>query len=242
MPNDYIERAAEAGLDTIGFSNHFWDSDVPGVNGWYTGLDLDYLMTIKDEITPKNGVKTLIGCECEFPGRLALTKEHAKEFDYVCITTSHYHQDVVFADIPLRDFTEVRELMIERFLLGVAAGAELDVPVSMSHPFRPLGHFGEQDDALASISDRVFLELFDFAAQKNVSIEIHLGTMTHNANDDVINPNSERMIQLAKKAGCTFTFGTDEHNFRTFAERNHSLQKIVKNLGITPEMMMILEK
>ena len=240
MPNDYIALAREAGLDTVGFSNHFWDADVPGVNGWYTGLDFDYIMSIKDEITDhRPDVRVLIGCETEFPGKLALTKEHAPAFDYVLITTTHYHQDAVFRDIPLDDFTEVRTLMVERFLLGVAAGAELPVPTSMSHPFRPLGHFDKQDAALASIPDRMFLELFGFAAEKHISIEIHLGTMQHNIErEGDINPQSERMILLAKKAGCTFTFGTDEHNFRTFTERNRLLKMYVNKLGITPDMMM----
>lgn len=199
-------------------------------------------MKIREQIGETYGVRVLIGCETEFPGYLALTKENASSFDYVLITTSHFHHDVVISGITLNDFTEVRSLLIERFLLGVAAGAELPVPVSMAHIFRPLGFFGMQDQIIESISDRVFMEMFSFAASKGVSIEIHLETLLHGCDSGALNPHSVRMIELAKKAGCTFTFGSDEHNWGTFAEKNRLLHKIaIEQLRITPDMMMKLD-
>lgn len=240
-PAGYFEYASEIPLDTIGFSNHFWDSDIPGADDWYKPLGVDHLMKIREQIEDTKGVRVLIGCETEFPGRLALTKEHASNFDYVLITTSHFHHDVVISDIPFNELADVRNLLVERFLLGVSAGADLPVPVSMAHAFRPLGDYGsKQDELIESIPDRMFKEMFSYAADKRVSLEIHLPTLKHYTDNKpgLMSSQAARMIGLAKESGCTFTFGSDEHYYGTFVTKNRELHSLAEKLGITPDMMM----
>lgn len=239
-PEHYFQCALEAGIDTIGFSNHFWDSDVPGANEWYKSLGVDRLMQIRDQIGDTKGVRALIGAEVEFPGRLALTYEHSKLFDYVLITTSHFFHEEVIAGHHMNDWTDARNLLVERFLLGVAAGADLPIPVSMAHIFRPLGEFCcYQEDIIASISDRMFLEMFAYAAEKHISIEIHLPILKHCGNEPgKMAPQGVRMYQLAKKAGCTFTIGSDEHNWESFVRKTGEIHSLAAAIGITQDDMM----
>ena len=43
-PFEYIKTAATEGLETIGFSNHYWDEDVPGASGWYAQQNTEHVM------------------------------------------------------------------------------------------------------------------------------------------------------------------------------------------------------
>lgn len=239
-PDKYFPTCKETGIKTIGFSNHFWDSDIPGAPDWYQPLGVDCLMQIREQITDTLGVQTLIGAECEFFGKLALTYEHSKMFDYMLITTSHFHEEVTICDIPLNDYTDAIRLLCQRFLLGVAAGAKLPIPVSMAHIFHPLGDLGQyQDEIIAGISDREFLEMFGFAAESRVAIEVHLPTVKHYKPEwGDYSEQAARMYRLAKKAGCKFTLGSDEHNWESFIHKSRHIRLIAEKIGITEDDMM----
>ena len=93
---NYLRLAKDRGLKLIGFANHFWDSNVPGASEWYKPQDFDHIMKIKDEIPQDTlGVKILIGCETEYcgDGKVGITKEVAKQLDFVLIPISHLHME-----------------------------------------------------------------------------------------------------------------------------------------------------
>ena len=77
-----------------------------------------------------------------------------------------------------------------------------EVPVSVAHPFQPVGSFPLRDPMLARIADNTFGELFEMAAKRGIGLEINGATDS---------PEVFRMFGIAKECGCKFTFGSDMH-------------------------------
>lgn len=112
----YIEKAAELGLETLGFSNHVWDERAPfpvedGRRDWYYRQSLAFSMQIKTQIPDDTrGVRVLIGAETEYCGMydaLGMTPEGAAELDYLLVPHSHTHmRDFVMPQFP--DLAEAR--------------------------------------------------------------------------------------------------------------------------------------
>ena len=76
------------------------------------------------------------------------------------------------------------------------------IPVSVAHPFQPVGSAPLHGDMLKRIADNTFGELFERAAKRGIGLEI---------NNRARNPEVVRWIGLAKECGCKFTFGSDAH-------------------------------
>jgi histidinol phosphatase-like PHP family hydrolase len=79
------------------------------------------------------------------------------------------------------------------------------LPVSVAHPFQPVGSAPLHGDMLDLISDNTFGELFEIAAKRGIGLEINnRGKM----------PKVQRWISIAKECGCKFTFGSDGHGMQ----------------------------
>ncbi len=76
-------------------------------------------------------------------------------------------------------------------------------PVSIAHPFQPVGYVQYREDAIALIPDETFAKLFTKAAKLGVGLEI---------NTACTSPQLLRMNQIAKARGCKFTLGSDTHS------------------------------
>ena len=76
------------------------------------------------------------------------------------------------------------------------------IPVSVAHPFQPVGSAPLHGDMLRLISDNTFGDLFEMAAARGIGLEI---------NNRCKNPEVVRWICIAKECGCKFTFGSDGH-------------------------------
>lgn len=76
------------------------------------------------------------------------------------------------------------------------------IPVSVAHPFQPVGSAGYHNEMMSRISDNTFGELFEMAAKRGIGLEI---------NSRAKNEQSRRMWGIAKECGCKFTFGSDGH-------------------------------
>lgn len=241
-PDRYFSLAKEADVETIGFTNHFWDADVGGTPQWLEECGMPSLYLLKEQVAALDtkGVRVLFGAEVEFTGKAAITVKHSEEFDFLILSTSHFHEEAAVDGIELPDWQAARNLLCQRFLLGADAASKLAAPVSLAHVFHPLGpYMVNQPEIIASISDREFLEMFGFAAEKRVSVEIHYPTLKTNVvNYMETEAQSVRMYKLAKRAGCTFTLGSDEHSWNSFAHKNKELRALAKEIGITPEDMM----
>ena len=76
------------------------------------------------------------------------------------------------------------------------------IPVSVAHPFQPVGSAPLHAPMLERISDNTFGELFEMAAKRGIGLEI---------NNRARLPEVQRWIGIAKECGCKFTFGSDGH-------------------------------
>ena len=237
-----LEAARECGLETIGFSNHYWDAEIPGANGWYEPLDTDHLMKIRDEIAELEddfGIRILVGAEVESPGFLALTAKNAPKFDYILISCSHLHHPELMEGLRAETPEDVRLILVERFLKTVAEAAELGVPASVAHPFHPLGHSTEVEaEAVNGITDRMLTEVLSFAAKRGVGIEAHWPTMTYGSEAGIVAPHSARFLRIAREAGCRFTMGSDSHSPKHLRDRVGEMLDLAQKAGITDDVMM----
>ena len=77
------------------------------------------------------------------------------------------------------------------------------VPVSVAHPFQPVGSWPQRPDMVALISDDTFGELFEIAAKRGIGLEINSSART---------PETQRICTIAKACGCKFTLGSDAHS------------------------------
>ena len=235
-----LEAARECGLETLGISNHFWDAEIPGADGWYQPLDVDLLMKIRDEIAALGddlGVRILVGAEVEAPGFLALSAKNAAKFDYILVSSSHLHHPDLMEGLRAETPEDVRLILVERFFKTVAEAADLGVPASVAHPFHPLGHSTEVEaEAVNGITDRMLAEVLSFAAKRGVGIEAHLPTMR--GADGSVAAHSARFLRIAREVGCRFTLGSDSHNPSQLAEKNVELRELAKKARITDDVMM----
>ena len=236
-----LEAARDRGIDTIGFSNHLWDSEFPGADGWYEPLDVDHLLKIRGEIAELEddlGVRILVGAEVEAPGFLAITAKNAEKFDYILVSSSHLHHPDLMKGIRAETQEDVRLILVERFLKTVAEAAELGVPASVAHPFHPLGFSTEVEaEAVDGITDRMLAEILSFAAKRGVGIEAHWPTMRYGAENGIIAAHSARFLRIAREVGCRFTMGSDSHSPKHILDRTDEMRELARQAGITDEVM-----
>ncbi|MBE6691316.1 MAG: hypothetical protein E7590_08600 [Ruminococcaceae bacterium] len=103
-----------------------------------------------------------------------------------------------------------------------------DIPVSIAHPFQPVGSFPLRDQMVASIPDNTFGELFEMAAKRGIGLELNSATNTA----PVLH-----MFGIAKECGCKFTFGSDMHA-RGEMSKVFGAQVCADHLGLTENDMM----
>lgn len=214
FPQDYIENAKQQGIKVLGFSDHVWDSAVPGAWPWYQPQDINHVIKIKDMINQENpDIKILIGCETEFYGgnKIAITKEHAALFDFVLVPTNHFHMKDTVCPSSITKAIDVAKLMVERFNEAV----KLDIATGIAHPFVPCGFMQQMSECVSLISDYEFMNCFSLAKEKNVSIEIHKD-MFFPENMEIDKDVFIRVLSIAKKAGCFFHYGSDAHCIEAF--------------------------
>ena len=102
------------------------------------------------------------------------------------------------------------------------------VPISIAHPFQPVGDMPIMDDMLALISDVTYGELFTEAAKRGIGLEINPWTNT---------PESMRLFGIAKECGCKFTFGSDAHGVAEMAKRPE-IGACAAYIGMTEDDLM----
>lgn len=92
---NYLDKAADVGIQVLGISDHCWDKAVSGWSIGYQKQDVEWVSRIREEFpVDTHGIKLYIGLESEYCGMsdtLGITAESAKSFDYVLIPHSHTH-------------------------------------------------------------------------------------------------------------------------------------------------------
>lgn len=227
---NYIKRAVELGIEVIGITDHMWDStNIPTDNEWYREQSYERQLAIRENIPQVvNGIRILWGCETEYAmGKVGITAERAKELDYVLVPHSHFHMKGFTIPRGVEDPVEVAQLAISTFKEVVSLGFATGV----AHPFDPC-LFNQDDKAhrtfFDAISNQEFIQCFNLAKEKNVSVEINMSSFGRGKENPIYEDTYYRMFRIAKEVGCKFHFGTDTHSIQGLdkvQEENFFIQK-----------------
>lgn len=239
---NYIARAAELGLSTIGFADHLWDSNMPGASQWYQPQNLLHTAQIRERL-PDNtgGVRVLIGCESEYcgDGKVGISPAVAEQLDFVLLPMSHFHMKGFVLPSGISSTRDIADLLVQRFNEVVGLG----IATGIAHPFLPCGFTERADEIIAAISDEQFADCFGRAAEAGVSIEVHpaffpeaVGKQKEGLHDETF----LRVLSIAKKCGCYFHFASDTHSLAGLSQVL-ALEKCAEQLAIgTEDILPIL--
>lgn len=218
-PAAYLARAAEQGVRLIGFSNHYWDENIPlkpyyepargtdvGAIGFYSRQDTSHVLQIKEQIPSDTlGIRVLVGCESEYcgDGHIGISREKAALFDYVLIPVAHLH---------MPGFTcpgdEPPEKVAQRLVSYFHEVCEFDYIDGIAHPFAPLVYQDRLPELLDTISDDTLAACFAHASKSGIAIELNGDCILRRY--DGPNPYL-RIFTIAKRMDCRFYFGSDAH-------------------------------
>lgn len=144
------------------------------------------------------------------------------------------HRDMEpFFEEPRTDYVQyVSDFMVKSFE-GLMKNDTLQIlckqlPVSVAHPFQPVGDRDLRDEMLQRISDETFVRLFGMAAQLGVGLEI---------NGACNEPLMLHVLSVAKEQGCKFTLGSDTHSIEG-AAGIFKTEPTMEALGITQDDLM----
>ena len=98
------------------------------------------------------------------------------------------------------------------------------VPVSVAHPFQPVGSWPLRAAMVALISDQTFGDLFEMAAKRGIGLEINTSAKT---------PETQRICTIAKECGCKFTLGSDAHTREALSTKIFETDAGTDALGLT---------
>lgn len=218
-----LEYALQNGLKTVAVTDHFWDSAVPGASDWYKPLNYDCLS--KSLPLPQNdSVRFLFGCETDMDmaGNIGLKKENFGLFDFVIISTTHFHMKG-FTVPGVMTETERKERYVRRFHQLLSA----DIPfhkVGLAHLTCNLidhSDSGAHIRIVDMVSDNEFYEVFKGVAEKGLGVELNIYVNWYN--DDQLK-RILRPYHIAKECGCKFYLGSDSHHNTDIMRAPNKLQ------------------
>lgn len=239
----YIEQAQKDGITTIGFSDHFWDSAVPGASRWYAPQNYEHICKLKAEVPDKHdGVRLLFGCEadCRMDGTVGITEVVARELDYMIVAHGHDHmKNFVIPENCLENFELHAKFTVNHFKSIVNHPLHRYF-TAVAHPFVPGTRYTDTNNLLSCISDSDFRDCFQLAQEHGIAIEINGSTFIDFSEEEIHNLEYVRMFGIAKECGCRFTYGSDSHSHLT--DRQFDKVELMKLLcGITDEDFLDLE-
>lgn len=234
-PANIIGIAAEAGLKTVGFADHFWDGSMPGANSWYKPQDWDHVSKIRDRIpSDTKGVRVLVGCESEYcgDGKIGISAETASRFDFVLLPMSHFHMSGGFIRPKnLHRPKDVASLLMTR----LSEVVEIDFITGIAHPLVPIGFCEHSDEILSMLDASQLRDAFGRAAERGISIELNADALPGSSGTTGEGNHDEpflRVLSIAVEAGCFFHFGSDAHSVGDLG-RVMKLADYAEALGIT---------
>lgn len=238
---EYVERAGKDGLTALGFSDHLWDSDVPGASNWYAPQNVGHVLELKAKLPAdrvRNGVRLLYGCETEFTceRKLCLAEEHMDLFDYILVPHSHMHMRIVVPPERIPDYPSQAKYMMDSFLWVVEHPLAHRI-TAIAHPFVVGTRHATYNDVQKLIPDSYFREAFSAAKEKGIAIEMNGSCLIYLPEERIPTCEYVRIYSIAKECGCRFTYGSDSHSAR--GDRMISVvERFFDQCGITEDDLL----
>ena len=214
---EYLPQIRARNLTIAGFSNHLWDSAVPGASKWYRPQDIEHLLQLKQELEGVRlpGVRMLFGCETEYIGGgvISLHPDHAGLFDFVLVAPNHFHMKDFVRPASVDGGEPLAELFYSRFM----EVCEFDFVTGIAHPFFPFGFSGREREVMALFTEERLASCFRHANACHKTIEVNFSCLRKleavNGLDDY-----RRIMRIAVECGCRFHAGSDAHGICMFGE------------------------
>ena len=234
-PERQLARAAELGLETIAFTDHFvQDPAAPGVVLYYKGTGPAMLDNLRRELARMNpgpSVEVLIGCETEImqDHRVGVDREFARSLDILLVPTTHYH----LSDIPHPpswDPTDVAAHMLDQLEAVVRLGYVDAIADPIADDEAIIGDLRAIYEAMppARLQD-----LLGLTAEQGVALEVN-----------GVKLNSQRVphypivygeiCRIAKSQGVRFIYGSDAHDYRRLGMKPEVVHWI-QDVGLSEE-------
>lgn len=216
---DYFPALNQAGIETVGFANHFWDKAVfPADHGFYAPQTLERMLEWKKELDAAEhyGIRVLFGGETEmyYDTSVGITTENTEKLDYLLIPLTHYHiTGFSIKDNNLSD-EQVKLLSIER--ATAAANFESKCPVVLAHFPMFFGVFAERQKQIQGVFTKDEIRsLVSLLAERKVALELH-SSFACTMDEWIV-----EFMATAKEHGCKFTFGVDYHSPKSVKEQDY---------------------
>ncbi len=232
-PANIVKHAEEHNYSAVCLTDHMWDSDVPGVSGWYESQNIAHVKQSLPMPT-SNKLRVLFGCETEYIGgdKLGLARNHFDEFQFVVIPATHMHMKGFVRPKYIDDETKMAELVVTR----------LEQLITLDLPFRKIGiaHLtlkimfeeGDVTKIFMQMDEKRLMRVFDFLAKAGAGIELNAGCLA----PYVENPEAWlRPYRFAKKAGCKFYSCSDAHAYEKLDIIEKVMPDIVRELSLTED-------
>ncbi len=219
-PGKIVRIAEELGLEMIGFADHVWTNPDLKPNNFYKGQDERQIINLRKDLESiDTGLRILVGCEADtiVPGKFSITEKFAEELDYVLLSCNHLHINNLIAQPASSKARDISTHLLTMFCSGV----ESRFATSIVHSFIPFGFIDSFEKVIEETSDNEFLDAFGLAAANNVALEITVAYLSPYLKDQSCTEELTwsldtpgRILSLAKKSGCKFTFGSDAHKLQ----------------------------
>ncbi len=208
-----LAYAKANGYHTVCITDHYWDEDLPVEMEWYRRQNTEHIRQILP-LPQAEGIRFLFGCEADMDlhGTVGMTRERAKEFDFIVVSTTHMHKPG-FSVRGDEDAAERAKLWVSRFDALLESGLPLE-KCGIAHLTTPLIHWGADClDVLRRIPDEEMIRLFSRAAKRGLGIELNSHWChIHGEGLEVC----LRPFRIAKEEGCRFYLGSDCHHPQNF--------------------------
>lgn len=254
---NYVKQAKENGVSLIGIADHMWDKEIPyhenmrhaksagpsggeGVINWYKAQPIEHCRQILAELneTDNESVHFVFGGEVDYcPGLgAAITRKNAEMLDFMIVPNSHTHHVMDKADY--EPYQKHADFML-RATMEICTAETAPLVTALAHPFDAVCCPYPTDYIIDCLTDSQLIEVFSAANENNIAAEINGASFECIA--DIKNSGVFRVLAMAKKAGCLFTFGSDSHSGTGQSVLPYCSQ-VAELLGLTESDILPCEK
>jgi len=224
---------AERGIRRIGISDHFWANPKVVPKGFYERQNGERILAMREQISALDfPVTVLLGGEAEMtaPGHYGVTAKFREKLDYLLLATNHFH----LKDVVAQPEKETLRGIAEHMLTFFKAAARDRVADILVHPMVPFGFLEQYDRIAETISDAELEDAFHLAAENDVAVELNAAVLYPFFPREFNLDTPSRIYELARRAGCLFTFGSDAHALAAF-DKLPLLEEFADRIGLTQE-------
>ena len=233
-----LEHALNKGYDTLCYTDHCWDSTVPGASNWYAPQSIEHAFS-NHPLPESKDIRICMGVETEYCGgkKLGLSRASFDKFDFVVIPPNHFHMENFVRPAEINTPEAIAELLMTR-LEELQA---LDLPwnkIGIAHLSADLMNArGTVSEVFRLLPADRLNKIFRTFAERGTGIELNAESFPTKAPEDF--SEIMRPYHIAREAGCKFYFASDAHSVERL-EIDSMLAPAIADLQLTKEQLYVI--